>query len=77
MALRLKPVIKEIMTILRKYGFEIKRMKGDHIIVNREPSLRRPIVLVNVDKLSNKVRLNLLKECEEIGIDKKEFEGIF
>ena len=55
-------------------------MKGDHIIINKiegQPSLKRPIVLVNEKKLSNAVRLNLLKECEEIGIKKEEFEGIF
>jgi hypothetical protein len=59
---------------------EIKRMKGDHIIINKQegfPSLKRPIVLVNEKRLSNAVRLNLLKECEEIGIKKEEFEGIF
>ena len=52
-------------------------MKGDHIIVNRNPPLKRPIVLVNEKRLSNAVRLNLLKECEEVGIKKREFEDIF
>jgi hypothetical protein len=28
-------------------------------------------------RLSNAVRLNLLKECEETGIKREEFEGIF
>ena len=41
------------------------------------PPLRRPIVLVNEKRLSNAVRLNLIKECEEAGIKKEEFEGIF
>ena len=77
MSFRLKPVIKEIMSILKKYGFEIIRIRGDHIIVNKNPPLRRPIVLVNVKRLSNAVRLNLLKECENCGIDKTEFNGIF
>lgn len=71
---RLTPVIKEIMSILKRHGFYIIRMKGDHIIVNKNPPLRRPIVLVNEKRLSNAVRLNLLKEC---GIDKTEFNGIF
>ena len=52
-------------------------MKGDHIIINRDPPLRRPIVLVNEKRLSNKVRLNLIKACESLGIDKDEFKGIF
>lgn len=77
---RLKPVINKIMSVLKRYDLEIKRMKGDHIIINKIdglPSLRRPIVLVNVKRLSNAVRLNLLKECEEIGIKREEFEKIF
>lgn len=77
MTFKLKPIIKEILTILKKHGFYIVRMKGDHIIINREPPLKRPIVLVNEKRLSNAVRLNLLKECEGYGIDKKEFGGIF
>ncbi|OYT41709.1 hypothetical protein B6U80_00795 [Candidatus Pacearchaeota archaeon ex4484_26] len=77
MKFRLFPVIKKIMKVLRKNGLEITRMKGDHIIVNKEPPLKRPIVLVNEKRLSDKVRLNLIKECEKIGISKEEFEGIF
>lgn len=77
MALKLKPIIKEILSILKKHGFYIVRTKGDHIIINREPPLKRPIILVNEKKLSNAVRLNLLKECEDCGIDRKEFNGIF
>lgn len=67
------------MSVLNKHNLEIKRMKGDHIVINRKdgnPSLRRPIILVNEKRLSNAVRLNLLKECEEIDIKKEEFEGI-
>ena len=80
MGYKLTPVITEIISILKKHELEIKRMKGDHIIVNKVeglPKLRRPIVLVNVKRLSNAVRLNLLKECEEIGIKREEFDGIF
>jgi len=80
MGYRLTPVVSKIMSILNKHDLEIKRMKGDHIIINRKegcPSLRRPIVLVNEKRLSNAVRLNLLKECGEIGINKEEFDDIF
>jgi hypothetical protein len=55
----------------------IKRMRGDHIVINGNPPLKRPIVLVNKKELSNAVRLNLLKECEEYGIRKEELSGIF
>ncbi len=80
MTYRLTPVINKIMSILNRYNLEIKRMNGDHIIINKKeglPCLRRPIVLVNEKRLSNAVRLNLLRECEEIGIKKEEFEGVF
>lgn len=80
MAYRLTPVVNEIISILRKHNLEIKRIRGDHIIINRIdslPSLKRPIVLVNEKRLSNAVRLNLLKECEEAGIKREEFKGIF
>ncbi len=76
MAYRLTPIVSEIMSILKKYNIEIKRMKGDHIVINiREgfPSLKRPIILVNEKRLSNAVRLNLIRECGEIGINKEEF----
>ena len=77
---RLTPVISSIISILKKHNLEIKRIRGDHIIINRTdglPSLKRPIILVNEKRLSNAVRLNLLKECEEAGIKREEFEGIF
>lgn len=77
---RLTPVVREIVSILRKHNLEIKRIRGDHIIINRIdkfPSLKRPIVLVNEKRLSNVVRLNLLKECEEAGIKREEFEECF
>ena len=74
MVYRLTPVIKKVMKILRKHGFYIVRIRGDHIVVNKNPPLSRPIILVNEKKLSNAVRLNLLKEC---GINKEEFKEIF
>ncbi len=77
MGLKLKPVIKKIMNILQKYGFHIIRIRGDHIIINKNPPLKRPIVLVNEKRLSNAVRLNLLKECETCGINKEQFKDIF
>ena len=80
MGYRLTPVVSSIISILKKHNLEIKRIRGDHIIINRIdglPSLKRPIVLVNVKRLSNAVRLNLLKECEEAGIKREEFEGVF
>jgi len=45
-------------------------MRGDHIIINKIPSLRRPIVLVNVKKPTNVVRQNLLSACHESGVSK-------
>ena len=80
MGYRLTPIVSKIVSILRKHNLEIKRIRGDHIIINRIsglPSLKRPIVLVNAKRLSNAVRLNLLKECEEAGIKREEFGGIF
>ena len=80
MSFRLTPIISKIMGILKKHNLEIKRMRGDHIIVNTQegtPSLKRPIVLVNEKRLSNAVRLNLIKECEDIGIKKEELENLF
>ena len=80
MTYRLTPIIKEIVSILNKHDLEIKRMRGDHIIINRKeglPKLKRPIVLVNEKRPSNAVRLNLLKECEEAEINREEFKNIF
>ncbi len=77
MTLKLKPIIKEIMSILQKEGFEIKRMRGDHIVINRIPPLKRPIVLVNEKRLSNAVRNNLIKECKEEGINTDKLEDLF
>ena len=80
MGYRLTPIVSKIISILRKHNLEIKRIRGDHIIINRIdnlPSLKRPIVLVNEKRLSNAVRINLLKECEEAGIKREEFDRIF
>ena len=80
MGYKLTPIVNKIVCILRKYNLDIVRMKGDHIIINKVkpvPSLRRPIVLVNEKRLSNAVRLNLVRECKEIGIKEEEFEDIF
>ena len=71
---RLKSQVRKIMKVLRKHGFFIVRIKGDHIIINSEPPLPRPIVIPNVRRVSNAVRLNLLKES---GIPEEEFRGIF
>ncbi len=68
MKYRLKPVVQRVVSMLQKEGFFIERMRGDHIIINKNPSLRRPIVLVNVKKPSNIVRQNLLSACYEVGL---------
>ena len=52
-------------------------MKGDHIIINRKPPLRRPIVLVNEKRLSNVVRQNLLKQCAEADMDIEKLKRLF
>ena len=77
MKYRLFPVIKRIMKVLNRYDLKIERMKEDHIIINKTPSLIRPIVLVNKKRLSNIVKINLLKSCDNIGILKEELENIF
>ncbi len=77
MSYNLKPIVNKIINKLIPYGFFIVRMRGDHIIVNKNPSLKRPIILVNKKELSNAVRLNLIKECQEAGVPKEIFEDIF
>jgi len=80
MKYRLTPVIKQIMSVLNKHNLIVIKMEGDHIKVNRPegfPQLKRPIILVNEKRLSNKVRNNLLNEAEEAGIAKEEFNHIF
>jgi len=77
MPLKLKPIVQKIINILKKDGFQIMRIRGDHIIINKEPPLKRPIVLVNEKKLSNVVRLNLIKECKEAGINTQKIDELF
>ncbi len=79
MKYRLTPIIKKIISVLDKHHLVIIKMRGDHIKINRAPGfpqLKRPIILVNEKKLSNKVRINLLNEAEESGINRKEFSHI-
>ena len=66
------PIITKVVSMLQKEGLFVDRMRGDHIVINKNPSLRRPIVLVNVKKPSNIVRQNLIRACVEAGM-KKEF----
>ena len=65
-----------MVNILIKEGFFIERMRGDHIILNKNPTLRRPIVLVNVKKPSNVVRQNLISACHEAGIKEEIIEEL-
>jgi len=76
MKYKLKPIIQKVVNILKKEGFFIERMRGDHIIISKTPSLRRPIVLVNVKKPSNIIRQNLLSACHEAGIAKEIIEEL-
>ena len=76
MTYNLKPIVQKVVNILQKQGFTIERMRGDHIIINKNPSLRRPIVLVNVKKPTNIVRQNLLSACYEAGVDKEIIEEL-
>lgn len=76
MKYNLKPIVLKVINILKKEGFFIERMRGDHVIINKIPSLRRPIVLVNVKKPSNVVRQNLLSACYEAGVNKDIIEEL-
>ncbi len=51
-------------------------MRGDHIIINKNPPLRRPIVLVNVKKPTNIVRQNLISAYHEAGVSKEIIEEL-
>ena len=62
------PIIRKVVNILEKQGFFVEHMRGDHIKINKNPSLRRPIILVNVKKPSNIVRQNLMSNCRESGM---------
>jgi len=74
---RLTPIVQKIMNVLCKYNFEIIKMKGDHVKINKIPPMKRPIILVNVKRLSNKVRQNLINETEDAGVPRKELEKLF
>jgi len=76
MKYNLKPVVQKAVNILKKEGFFVERMRGDHIIINKTPPLRRPIVFVNVKKPSNIVRQNLLSACHEARVAKKIIEEL-
>jgi len=76
MGFRFTPRINKVIKLLERNGFYVDRMRGDHIMINRHPPLSRPIVLVNVKKPSNAVRLNLLKECHEAGVDREIIEEL-
>ena len=77
MKYNLTPIVLKIVNTIKKHGFEIKRFSGSHISINREPPLKRPIVIPNKNEVSNKVRLNLIKELQEVGIDTEEIEDLF
>lgn len=77
MGYHLKPKVQKIINLLRKEGFEIKRIRGSHIVINRNPPLKRPIIIPNKDELSNAVRLNLIKELKEAGIGTYKIEELF
>lgn len=77
MKYRLTPICRKILNVLTRYGFEIVKITGDHIKINKYPPLRRPIILVNEKKLSNAVRLNLIREAEEGGVQREELEELF
>jgi len=76
MTYNLKPIVQKVVNILQKQGFTIERMRGDHIIINKTPSLRRPIVLVNIKKPTNIVRQNLISACHEAGVSKEIIEEL-
>ena len=71
-----KPIIRTVVSILEKQGFYVEHMRGDHIKINRNPPLRRPIILVNVKKPSNIVRQNLVNNCREAGISEEILEEL-
>jgi len=75
--MHLTPIIRKIMSILKKQGFKVVRIKGSHIVINRNPSLPRPIIIPNKKRLSNAVRLNLIKECKGAGVDTTKLENLF
>jgi len=52
-----KPIISKVISILEKQGFYVEHMRGDHIKLNRNPPLKRPI--------------NLIRNCREAGINEE------
>ena len=50
MAYKFTPIVIKVVKLLEKKGFHVERMSGGHIIINKIPSLRRPIVLVKIFK---------------------------
>jgi len=76
MKFRFTPRVTKVINILEKEGFFVARMKGDHIIINKHPPLKRPIVITNVKKPSNVVRLNLLQVCHDTGIQSEKIKEI-
>ena len=64
----LTPIVKDILRILKKYGLEVKRIKGSHIAINRDHpnKLKRPIIIPNKNNLSIGVKRNLIKQFQEI-----------
>jgi|TARA_Y100000310_G_scaffold308415_1_gene351501 predicted RNA binding protein YcfA (HicA-like mRNA interferase family) len=75
--MKLTPIVSKIMSLLRKEGFEIIRVKGSHLIINKIPSLKRPIIIPNRKRLTNIVVQNLIKQCKEIKIDTSKIEELF
>lgn len=59
------------MGILSKEGFEVIKMEGSHIKINKTPSLRRPIIIPNVKAPTNIVRQNLISNCRDAGVSEE------
>ena len=77
MKYKLTPIVHKIMSLLEKEGFQIKRFSGSHISINKNPSLRRPIIIPNKKNLSNVLRLNLIKQLKEERINTEKIEELF
>lgn len=74
---KITPIVRKVMNVLSEYGFRIIKISGDHIKINKDPPLRRPLILVNNKQLSNKVRQNLIKGAEEGGVPRERLEKLF
>ncbi len=55
----------------------LQEISSTKSFLNENPPLRRPIILVNEKRLSNKVRINLINEAEEGGVPRTELEEFF